>query len=355
MPEQAERRPPDFPAHGAKSLPWGVVVEDYNAEIKENGRFLGDQASNRAFKAMLAYWRDKVREVDDDPLGDTPTEAISRRHLDKLLIEGDPEAAGLVHGVVEEFAQSLAEVAGRLLREDAWRGTQRIVVGGGMRGSRVGELAMGRAAVLLKAEGRNVDLVPIRHDPDEAGLIGGLHLAPLDALSGHDGALAVDIGGSNIRAGVVRPGFKEAPDLSAASVWDSRKWGHAKEAPGRDEAIERLAAMLRELSEEAERRDFRLAPFVGVGCPGRVNGAGRIESGGQNLPGNWESEGFDLPGRIREGLPRIGGADTAVVVHNDAVVQGLSQAPWMADVRRWAVLTIGTGLGNACFSNRGDG
>ena len=113
--------------------------------------------------------------------------------------------------------------------------------------------------------------------------------------------------------------------------------------------------MLRELAEEAEGRDFRLAPFVSVGCPGRINGAGRIESGGQNLPGHWEDEDFDLPGRIREGLPRIGGADTTVVLHNDAVVQGLSQAPWMADVRRWAVLTIGTGLGNACFTNRGDG
>jgi hypothetical protein len=32
--------------------------------------------------------------------------------------------------------------------------------------------------------------------------------------------------------------------------------------------------------------------------------------------------------------------------------QGLSEVPFMQDVKRWGVLTIGTGLGNARFSNR---
>ena len=39
-------------------------------------------------------------------------------------------------------------------------------------------------------------------------------------------------------------------------------------------------------------------------------------------------------------------------MHNDAVVQGLSEVPAMQDVARWGVLTIGTGLGNARFTNR---
>jgi predicted NBD/HSP70 family sugar kinase len=329
-----------------------VAVDDYSAEIRVEGGFLGDQANSRAFKAMLDYWRAKLEEADEDPLGDTPTEAISRRQLDKLLVEGDPEAAGLVHGVVEEFAQSLAAVVGRLLREEAWRGTERIVVGGGMRASRVGELAMGRAAMLLKGDGQEVDLVPIRHDPDQAGLIGGAHLAGADVLDGYEALLAVDIGGSTVRAGLVRPALDEAPDLSAACVWDSEVWRLPEAKPGREEAIERLLAMLLELAGKAEKRGLRLAPFVGVGCPGRITGNGCIESGGQNLPGDWEGGGFSLPGRIRDGLPRLGGRDSSVVVHNDAVVQGLSQAPWMRDVRHWAVLTIGTGLGNASFTNR---
>jgi len=39
-------------------------------------------------------------------------------------------------------------------------------------------------------------------------------------------------------------------------------------------------------------------------------------------------------------------------MHNDGVVQGLAEVPFMQDVQRWGVLTIGTGLGNARFSNR---
>jgi hypothetical protein len=40
-----------------------------------------------------------------------------------------------------------------------------------------------------------------------------------------------------------------------------------------------------------------------------------------------------------------------VVMHNDAVVQGLSELPYV-EAKRWGVLTIGTGLGNARFSMR---
>jgi hypothetical protein len=79
---------------------------------------------------------------------------------------------------------------------------------------------------------------------------------------------------------------------------------------------------------------------------------GSIERGGQNLPGNWETKAFNLPQLLRAAIPKIGDHDTVVVMHNDAVVQGLSELPFMQDVTRWGVLTIGTGLGNARFTNR---
>src|SRR4029453_1968075 len=44
--------------------------------------------------------------------------------------------------------------------------------------------------------------------------------------------------------------------------------------------------------------------------------------------------------------------ETLIVMHNDAVLQGLSELPFMRDYERWGVLTIGTGLGNARFTNR---
>jgi predicted NBD/HSP70 family sugar kinase len=349
MPDQA---PPAFAEHGTAALP-AVTVDAYNATLKTPEGFLGDRASSRAFKTLLEEWRKKLRKLDDeDPLGDAPTEEIGRRQLDRLLAEGDPEAAGLVHGVVEEFAQGLATVVQRLLKLKEWQGTERIVIGGGMRGSRVGELAIGRTAMLLKGEGIALDLAPIRHDPDEAGMIGAVQLAPPWVFKGHDAILAVDIGGSNIRAGLVRPHLKKAADLSAACIWESEIWQHRADKPAREEAIDRLAGMLQDLLKRAAKRGLALAPFIGVGCPGRIEPDGSIAEGAQNLPGNWESRRFNLPARLREAVPEIDDQPVMVVLHNDAVVQGLSQVPWMQDVAHWGVLTIGTGLGNARFTNR---
>ena len=42
-----------------------------------------------------------------------------------------------------------------------------------------------------------------------------------------------------------------------------------------------------------------------------------------------------------------------VLIHSDAVVQGLSEAPFVRNVGSWVVFTIGTGgVGNAPFRNR---
>ncbi len=49
------------------------------------------------------------------PLGKAAPGEISRDMLDTVLAEGAPEATGLVHGAVDEFAQNLAEVVQRLL------------------------------------------------------------------------------------------------------------------------------------------------------------------------------------------------------------------------------------------------
>jgi len=93
------------------------------------------------------------------------------------------------------------------------------VIGGGFRASRVGELVIGRTAVILKAEKIPIELVPVHNDPDEAGLIGAAHLAPKWLFKGHDAIIAVDIGGTNIRAGVVELNLKKESDLSKAGVW----------------------------------------------------------------------------------------------------------------------------------------
>jgi predicted NBD/HSP70 family sugar kinase len=226
------------------------------------------------------------------------------------------------------------------------------VVGGGFRESRLGELAIARAEIIVKDEEFKIDMVPIRFHPDDAGLIGCLHLAPSWIFEAHDSILAVDIGGTNIRCGVVETRWKKAPDLSKAQVWKSELWRHANDEPTREGAVKRLVKMLKDLIAAAEAEGLKLAPFIGIACPGVINEDGSIEKGAQNLPGNWESSKFNLPASLVEAIPQIGAHDTAVLMHNDGVVQGLSEVPFMQDVERWGVLTIGTGLGNARFTNR---
>ena len=350
----ASERPQSPLSHGVRVLP-AVTVDTYNEELRDEEGFVGDRASRRAFRAILADWRDRLKESGSDPFGDTPLEEISKSKLDKALGGDDPIAAGLVHTVVEEFAQELSTVVRRFLRLESWKNTQRIVIGGGLIASRIGELAMGRASVLLTGENLAVELKSITHHPDEAGLIGAVQLAPTWVLAGHDAILAIDIGGTNMRAGIVELNAGKGGSVEEADVWKRQHWRHFDDKPTRDDAVDHLAGMIAKLIDRAADEKMKLAPFMGIGCPGLIDDDGTILKGGQNLPGNWEGKEFSLARELSSRLPRVGGHEVFIQVHNDAVVQGLSEVPNMKDVEHWGVMTIGTGLGNARFSNRSDG
>ncbi len=337
-----------LPVHGAGVLP-SVTVDSYNLEIEDKDGFIGDRASKGAFARILDDVRKTLRKTGDDPFGDVASDELSKKKLDLAFREGDADTAAVVQTAVEQFAGELATVIKRYMRLKAWRDTEAIVVGGGFSGGRIGELSISRAEILLRAEDVAIDLRPIRNDPDEAGLIGAAHLLPAWMLEGKEAMLAVDIGGSNIRCGVVEFNLNKAKDLSKAKVVDMKLWRHAEEESlKRDAAVSELIGMLKALIKDHDQ----LAPVVGIGCPGVIEADGSIDRGAQNLPGNWESESFNLPSCIRDSLPEIQKHETLVVMHNDAVVQGLSEIPRMAQARQWGVLTIGTGLGNARFTNR---
>lgn len=350
MPAQQKDTDP-LPRHGSTLLP-SVKVDSYNLEIKDEHGFIGDHASKSAFAAILDKWRKPLRRLGDDPLGGKPSDEVSKKELDSLLSKGETDAAGVVHSAVEEFAQQLACVIRRFLKTKGWHDTEYIAIGGGFRNSRVGELAIGRAATLLKADEFRVELEPIHHHPDEAGLIGALHLIPSWMIGTYDGIIAVDIGGTNIRAGVVQSNLKKARDYAKAEVSKSERWRHADDDPNRDEAVKRLTEMVKDLIEGAAKAKIRIAPVIGIGCPGMIQEDGSIEGGAQNLPGNWESNRFNLAQAIRGAIPVIGDCEAMVIIHNDAVVQGLSELSFIDDFDRWGILTIGTGLGNARFSTR---
>lgn len=336
--------------HGVQRLP-GLTIDSYNLVVRDRelGGFLGDRASQTAFRQLLDEAR-RVHRTGKDPFGRTPSDALSKKDIDLVLVGGDADAAHLVHIAVEAYARRLVDVVQRFRACPEWEDVKRIVLGGGLPESLAGQLAIRRAARLLKTQRAGVDLFVLRHDADEGGLLGWVQLLPATYRS-FDAFLAVDVGGTNLRCGIVEPRLREASDGAKARVVERLQWRHAEDDPDRDEAILRLAGMLNGLAALARTVGLRLAPFVGIACPGRIERDGGIAQGAQNLPGNWQAP-FNLPRALRSRLDRFGGRTATVAMHNDAVVQGLSERPRMRGAQRWGVLTIGTGLGNASFTNR---
>src|SRR5260370_37386956 len=164
-------------ADGAGGLR-GVEVVSYNVELKDEAGLGGDRASKRAFGGFIDEWRKPLRRIGQDPFGNEQSAKIAKKKLDDLLTKGDAETAGIVHGAIESFAHELTGVLRRFLKLKSWKDAECLVFGGGFAGSRVGELAIGRASVLLKNEKIKTEIPIIRQDPDEAGLIGAAHLAP---------------------------------------------------------------------------------------------------------------------------------------------------------------------------------
>lgn len=337
--------------HGELALP-SVTIDGYSLELRDGEGYVGDTASRTAFRHMLDAWRTLLASMaGKDPLGRKETGDYSKERLDEMLAADGP-AAQAIRAAQEDYALQFSDVVERFLAHKSWRGVERVIVGGGFHQSEVGKHAIARAAELLAERKVGVELRTLHHHADEGGLIGWVHLAPTALLQSYDAILAVDIGGTNVRCGIVLTHLHKAPDMSKAEVLRREKWRHAHDDPRRDELVEGVAGILEELLDFAAKKKIRVAPFIGVGCPGLICEDGSIAGGTQNLPGNWESTRFHLPRDLCERLPTIGDGRTQVCLHNDAVVQGLSELPFTQDVKRWAVLTVGTGLGNASYTNR---
>lgn len=335
--------------HGASILP-SVKIDSYNLRIRDKDGFIGDKANKAAFLEKVDYWR---KQVDGHAAAKRlKMSDISKTDIDKILAGDDKLAQAIIWSAIHDFAIDLSDVINRFLKEKKWEKTERIAVGGGLSESAAGQFAIAEAMLRLNSLGRKIELRPIEHLPDEAGLIGAVHLVPAWMLKGHDAMVGVDIGGTNIRAGIVTwETRKKSPNIAKAEVWKRDLWRHGDEEPSRGKALKRLVKMIKALLEDAEKEKIIVAPIIGIACPGLIESDGSITSGGQNLPGNWEGESFNLAREITSSIPAIQGKDTFVVIHNDAVVQGLSQIPFMKDVRHWGILTIGTGLGNAKFTH----
>ena len=85
-------------------------------------------------------------------------------------------------------------------------------------------------------------------------------LLPAWMLKGHDGILAVDIGGTNIRAGVVELNLKKATDLAKAEDRHTRLWRHGDEDTNREGAVEHLTECCKELISWSRKNKIELLP-----------------------------------------------------------------------------------------------
>ena len=245
---------PAVAPHGSHRLP-AVDVDSYNVELKDDEGFIGDRASKGAFRNMIDRIRKTLRKSGDDPLGEEDSDELSKAELDSLLLQGEPEAAGIIHAAIEDFSQEFALIIQRFLKLKEWKNTERIVIGGGFRASRIGELVTGRTKIILKAQKIDIDLVPIRNHPDEAGLLGAVHLAPIWMFKAFDAVLAVDIGGTNIRAGVVQLNLKKSSTLAKAKVWKYSLWRHGdEESVKREQAIVQLGLDVKGLDRRGQQK-----------------------------------------------------------------------------------------------------
>ena len=68
--------------------------------------------------------------------------------------------------------------------------------------------------------------------------------------------------------------------------------------------------MIERLIRAAGKEGLRLAPFIGVGCPGIIEADGTIDRGAHNLPGDWDNPRFNLPHILHEAVPAIGEHET---------------------------------------------
>lgn len=331
----------------------GVRIDSWNLPLRHpEGGFLGDRASQTAFRELLDQARRAHSTCARDPFGRTPTGELGKDAIDMVLVGGDPDAAHVVHLAVEEYARALVAVVRSFIAQPEWAGVRDIVLGGGFPDHATGQLAIRRAARLLKLARSGVRLRVLAHDSDEGGLLGWVQLAPAAALR-CEAFLAVDIGGTNMRCGIVEPRLDADRTGGKARVLEHTQWRHADDAPTREDAMRRLGAMLNGLATQARTRGIDLAPFIGIACPGEVDARGHLLHGVQNLPGDWAADDFFVAEALGHWLQPIRGRVPRVLLHNDAVVQGLSERPRMRQARRWGVLTIGTGLGNASYSNIG--
>ncbi len=217
-------------AHAAHRLP-SVIVDHYNIELKDGDGFIGD--GSRRLRSGRCWKRAARPCAPSVPIPwATRRAAISRsaasttccwpRIPSPLEPYGAPSRPSRRNSPAW-FRSSCARRAGRAPRPSPSAAASATAARGC--------LAIGRAAYLLRAQGLDITLEPIRHHPDEGGLIGAVHLAPAWIFSGYDSLLAVDIGAATSAPASSRRTCGKPPTSRAARSGARRSGATATRIP----------------------------------------------------------------------------------------------------------------------------
>lgn len=144
-----------------------------------------------------------------------------------------------------------------------------------------------------------------------------------------DYAVGIDLGGTNVKAGLVQRG--------KGLCLQDRMPTEADKGP--DHVIKRIATLIRAMIAAAPNREIA---GIGIGAPGAINWERTTVTLPPNLPG-WDSI------NVRDRLQKELGLAVPVVVGNDANVAGLGSAHYSTGqpYDSFVMVTLGTGVGGA--------
>ncbi|MCY9580967.1 ROK family protein [Paenibacillus alvei] len=141
--------------------------------------------------------------------------------------------------------------------------------------------------------------------------------------------IAIDIGGTNIKSGIVN---RQGKVLHSRTL-------HTEAALGRDELLNKLLRLIALYREDAEENQWMIEG-IGVGSAGYIHHDGHVAYATDNLPGwsgtpvqSWLSEATRLPVRVVND------------VH--AIALGESWKGAGRDLKQFVCVALGTGIGGA--------
>ncbi len=243
-----------------------------------------------------------------------------------------------------KMGQNLGRVLERLTNWSYWKNTEEVFIGGGLSEGVSGDILIREAkSYLSKNKENSIELKKIHYHPSVAGLIGTTYFLPQKVRG--DTILAVDLGGGNLRTGLIT----STPNMKETLVHYTNLLNWRTLDLDKKSLVDLIVQEVLDCLKVGKQLDIKISEYGGIAIPALLDDEGFITGKDRNLPGDWTKTDFHMPSIIENKIKERGFKPMKFIAQNDVVCQGLSELPFMQDVKEWGILTVGTGLGNARF------